>query len=115
MAKFIKAALKNGFMGAGKGHFRHKKKKALMMRHTFEDTVTFFKAGSESNPIYTVNRSGSHKVTVVKAIAVTVLIITGVILAAVAVKMLVNRAARKKLQGYDGFEYEYTDADELPF
>ncbi len=125
MAKSFGNLMKNTL---GKGSKKAKKgasrlseslfgKKQLVLKHTYDNTLSLYKKDNAAKPIYTVTARGECKAPLLKLILWAVCLLAGVILLGLAIKAIKdNRKRKKKAYRCDCYDYEYFDPDEeLPF
>lgn len=92
-------------------------KNGLVLSHTYDSTVSLFKKGKESKPLYSVTRSGEIKVSVFKVVVISLCVISSVVLLALAIKAIIDHCSPKKKDDDEDYcireypEYE----EELPF
>ncbi len=119
--KLMKKTFKKGSKKVKKGASQLSEQlfgeKGLMLKHTYDNTVSLYKKDNAAKPLYTVTARGECKAPVLKLIIVTVCILTGIILLGVAIKAIKDRCKHTKEDVYfDRFDYGYIDPDEdLPF
>lgn len=118
--KLINKTFKKGAKKAKKGASQLSEhlfgEKRLMLKHTYDSTVSIYKKDNAAKPLYTVTAKGEYKSPLLKFIIVTACIIAGIILVGAAIKAIKNKRRRKKEAALYDFDYEYFDPDEdLPF
>lgn len=121
MAKTLGKLMKKGSKKAKKGatHLSEQLfgEKRLMLKHTYNDTVSLYKKDNAAKPLYTVTARGEYKAPLLKLVIIMVCFLAGMILLGVIIKTIKDKRKRKKeARRCDCYDYEYFDPDEdLPF
>ena len=118
--KIMKNTLKKGSKKAKKGASQLSEqlfgKKRLMLKHTYDSTVSLYRKDNAAKPLYSVTAKGEYKSPLLRFMIITLCTLAGVILLGFAIKAIKDKRRRKKEAALYDFDYEYFDPDEdLPF